>query len=643
MIGFIRSFFQSKLGVILSLAFIGVIALLFASGDVVGSRMGNGVSLGGDHAAKVGKQTITTGALSQAVSNAFDRQREQQPTLSMKEFLANGAVGQVLDDLIDRAAIFEFGRRHGIAASDRLVDSEIVKIPAFRGPTGAFDEKVYRQALAQNGLTDQTVRGDIMQGLVARQVLVPAAFGAVATESLAQRFAALAKERRSGVVTLVPSQDFAPAGDPDQATLTRYFAAHSSAYSRPERRTIRYATFSDAALKSVPAPTETEIAKAYADNRAQYAPSESRTITQVILPTQAAAQAVQAEVARGTALDAAARAKGLLANKLTVTREELSGQTSREVADAVFGAASGKLAGPARSPIGWHLARIDSVTSKPGKSLDQARPELVAKLAAVKRRAALSDMSAKLEEQLDGGANLGEVAKDMGLTVTTLPPVTADGRIFGKSESVPAEVARVVQTAFSMEREGQPQLAEVVPGQTFVIFDVAQITPAAPPPLAEIRNQVVADWKRSEGWAKAKAAADRALASIAKGMPYEQALNALKVPLKGEVFNVTREQLIAQGGRIPAPLALMFSMAKGTTKRLEAPGKAGWFIVTLRDIVPGAVAPNDPRIAGIQNELGRLTAREYAESFRRALRKEVGVEKDTSALKSVASRLTGGN
>ena len=62
---------------------------------------------------------------------------------------------------------------------------------------------------------------------------------------------------------------------------------------------IRYATFGDGALKAVPAPTEAEIAARYNANQAAYAPLETRRLTQLVVPTEAAARAIADEVAKG--------------------------------------------------------------------------------------------------------------------------------------------------------------------------------------------------------------------------------------------------------------------------------------------------------------------------------------------------------
>ncbi len=643
MISFFRSMFQSRIGVIVTLGFVALIALAFASSDITGTGFG-GVA-GGDRAATVGDTTIGTAELNQTVSSAFNRAREQDPTLTMQRFIAQGGVDEVLDSMIDRYAIAEFGREHGLVASDALVGSEIVKIPAFQGPDGRFSEAVYRQVLAQQQLSDKAVRSDLAQGLIAKQVLVPAAFGATAPTALALRYAQLARERRTGDIALIPSSAFAPTAAPPESALAEFYKANRAAYTQPERRTLRYATFGEDAVKNRRGPTDAEIARAYEADKAKYAASETRTVTQVIVPTEAAARALAAEVAGGKALDAAARAKGLLPSQGAVTRSQLAAQSSGAVADAVFKAAQGVLAPPTKGPLGWHVARVDGITRKPAQSLADVRSEIVTALDAKLRRDALSDLAAGLEEQFDGGASLGDAARELGVTLTTTAPLTANGQVFGQAgQTAPPELARVLQTAFLMDSENQPQLAEIEPGQTFLIFDVAEITQSAPPPLTQIRARVVADWAKAQGALRAKAAADKALAALAKGGTMDAALTGAGASAATrQSIDLGRQDLVQQGQRVPPPLALLFSMAERTAKKLEAPGREGWFVIRLADIEPGRVEPGDPALPALTRELGGLAGREYADQLRTALRREVGSEKNAAAIRAVRSQLTGGN
>ena len=641
MLTFFRSMFQSKIGIAVTLGFLALIAVAFAASDITGSNFG-GVS-GGDRAAKVGDQTIGTGALSQAVSNAFDGERQQNPTLTMQRFVASGAITQVLDSLIDRNAIYDFGKKVGIVASDALVGSELAKIPAFLGPDGNFNDKQYRSVLSQQRLTDAQVREDIAQGLVAKQVLVPVAFGASTPTDLARRYGELTLEKRKGTIAFIPSESFAPKSAPSNAVLAQYFKANTGSYVVPERRSIRYAVFADDAIKGGRGPTDAEIQQAYTANKAAYAASETRTLSQVIVPTEAAAKALAAEVAGGAKLDAAARTKGLLPSQAAVTREQLTAQASAAVAQAVFAAPKGALAIPAKSGLGWHVVKVDGVTTKAARSLAEVRGELVEQIAVKLKRDALSDFTARIEEELDQGGSIGDVAKELGVTPLVTAPLTADGKVFGKpGEAVPADLARVLQTVFLMDGEGKAQLAEVVPGKKFVVFEAADIAPAAPPPLAAIRAIVAADWAREQGATAARAAADKAIAAIGRGMPLAEALRTADAgAARTEAIDATRKDVAASGKVIP-PVALLFSMAQRTTKRLETPRDGGWFVVRLDEIVPGKLAANDPLVAQLAAQLGQLTGREYADQFRKALRNEVGVERNPAALRAVRERLVGG-
>ena len=644
MLNFFRSFMKSRLGVFLSLGFLILIALAFAAADVTGSGQFGSVT-GGERVASVGKRKIGTADLAQAATSGLDQIKQQNPRMSMPSFIAGGGLTQALDQLVDRAAIAEFGKAHGVIASDRLVDSEIAKIDAFKGIDGKFSQNAFRALLAQKGLSESAVRQDLADGLVARQLLVPAAFGARMPRAGVERYAALLTERRNGSIAMIPAAAFAPKGEPSAADLAAYYTAHRGQYIRPERRVIRYAVFDDSAIRNVPAPTEAEIAARYNGNKAQFAATEYRRLTQLVLPTEAAAKAVLAEVTGGKSLDAAASAKGLATASLgPVTASALVAQTNEAVAGAAFAAAKGKIIGPVRAPLGWTLLRVEAIDARAGKTLDQARTEIAAEIAAQKKRAALSDFTAKVEEEFDKGGSLGDVIKELGLELKQTAPLTADGKVYGAAGTAPAELGRVVQTAFAMEREGQPQLAEVVPGKQFVVFDVSQITASAAAPIAEIRADVMADLMLEKGAAAAKAAADKIRLAAGKGGDLAAAVAGLGVALPPvQHVDIDREQFARQQNGVPPPLALMFSMAQGTAKVLAAPGNRGWFVVSLARIVPGDPARIAPLFAQASAELAQVTGREYADQLRKAMRDEMGVKKNQVAIDAVSRQLTGSN
>jgi len=643
MLSFFRSMLNSKIGAAVALLVLVLIALAFASGDIAGLR-GTSVD-GGTAVAVVGGEKIDANVLEQGAKRSLERVKQQSPTATMKILVEQGGLEQVLDDLIGRAALFAFGKQNKIVVSDRLIDSELTQIPGFQGVDGKFDQNTYRQVLARQGISEQALRDDIRQNLTAQQLVSAAQFGTVLPTYVATRYATLLDETRSGSVIALPSLLFAPQTQPSDAQLAAFYKSHLSRFIRPERRVVRYAQFGEDVLKNVPAPTDAEIAKRFDTDKALYAAQDNRKITQLIVPTEAAAKAIVAEISGGKSLEMAASEKGLSAAKLEfMSREQLSSQFSPGVADAVFAASTGKLAAPQKSPLGWHVIRVDEEQKKPARTLAEVRTDIAATLTTEKRRTAFTDLLAKIEDQFGDGANLGEVAKALGVAVETTPPITADGGIYQQpGQSVPDVLKPVLQTAFSMEQE-EPQVAEVERGKTFVVFDVSDVAPSAPAPLAQIRNDVKFAWMLDAGAQAARAAAVRLQAEIRKGRSIEQAIAGVgrKLPPVQQV-GMSRATLTAAmraGRQIPPPVALMFKMAKGTVKVQSAEGERGWFVVQLKDIATGTVqAPQ--LVAATRSELGPQMGEVYAAALQEAVKKDVGVKRNEAAIKSVRDQLAG--
>ena len=128
-------------------------------------------------------------------------------------------------------------------------------------------------------------------------------------DGVALRYAQLLKEHRSGLVALLPAAAFAPQIAPSDQALGAFYTVHRAAFIQPETRVLRYAIFGDDAVRNVAAPSDAEIAAYYNANQGQYAASQSRRITQLVAPTQAAAQAIAGEVAKGTTLEAVVKAR----------------------------------------------------------------------------------------------------------------------------------------------------------------------------------------------------------------------------------------------------------------------------------------------------------------------------------------------
>lgn len=641
MLTFFRRFFQSKIGLPIFLGFLVLMALAFAAADITGTGF-SGVS-GSDRVAVVGGEPIASTELVTATNNALEQVRQQNPTLSMPEFIAAEALDEVLRQLIDRNAIGLYARQYGLRAGDNLVNSEILQIEAFKSLSGEFDEQTYLAALRQRGLTDAVFRNDLVNGLLEDQLLRPALAAPQMPAKVARQYASLVLERRKGEIALIPSTAFAPAGDPSEGQLAEWYGKNRTMFMRPERRTLRFAVFGDDSLKVNAVPTEAEIAARYKRDAAQYQASERRAVTAFVVPTQEAAKALAARIRSGTSLEAAAREAGFSASPTDLRdRQALANTTSLAFAENAFKAAQGGVIEPAQGNLGWYVARVDKIERIPARSLAEVRGTIAAALGVEKRNAAIADLVAEIEGEIDSGTALAEVAKAYGLTVETTPALLANGQAFGKPDvQIVPQLAPVLATAFQME-ESEPQLAEVVPGKQFVMFEVARLDEASAPPLAEVKEQAIAGWKRAQGAILAKQAADRIAAKARGADGLAAALAAEGKPHELERIDLERRALLSQRGRnIPAPLVLMFSMAEGSVKVLEGPRNVGWYVVSLADISTNPVESEPGLLEQTRAQLAPTLTEEYRRQAAAAMRKELGTTRDDAAIEAVRKRLAG--
>ncbi len=641
MITFIRSLINSRWGAVVALAFIAMIAVAFALGDVTGSNSFGGLS--GGNVASVGNRKIALGEFNEALDNRLRAERKDNPTLDMARFVEGGGLDSTLEQLINRYALAVFGEKYGVSVSKRLIDSEILQIPGSKGLDGKYSDEAFQAFLQQIGLSEKMVRDDLTQNLYTQQILPVAASGPMAPDSLVLPYASLLLEKRNGQVAVIPSAAYFPKEAPSDAVLSQYYRMNAAKFTIPEKRAISYALFGADLVSAKAKPSEADIAAYYEANAAQYAASESRDISQIIVPTEDAAKSVADKIANGQSLANVASELGLSVTKTTgATRAALTASGSKQVADAVFAATQGSLATPSRGRLGWFVVRVDAVKQVGARPLASVRGEIEAALTATRRVEMLADLTAEMEDAFADGSNITDVAKANGLTVETSPKLLANGQNPANPAYKPIpEMQVILPAAFQMETDGDPQLIEVVPGQRFAMIAIADFEEAAPPPLASVRPIVEQQWALAEGAKKARNAADQVRKAIDSGKPIAEALASLGIQTPAvESLSGTRAELSKEGQPISPPLSLMFAMKKGTAKMLQVPGNRGWFVVYLTDVIKGDASGNIEMLNARKAELSGMLQQEYAGQLIAAAAKDVGVEKNEDGIAELRNRLT---
>jgi peptidyl-prolyl cis-trans isomerase D len=641
MITFIRSLMNSKFGAVFALLFVGLIAVAFALGDVTGSGSFGGIT--GGNVAKVGDKNLTVGEFETSIKNRLSAERQQNPTLDINSFAEAGGFESTLNQLINRYAIAIFGEKYGMAISKRVVDYEIRQFPASKTADGKFSQIAFERFLQANNIDEKTIRTDIVQNLFAEQMLPTTEKGPAAPDKFAFAYASLLLEKRTGEVSIIPSQAYLPSAPPSDAVLAKYYKDNATKFTVPEKRAINYAFFDRAIIGDKAKPTAQDVAAYYKANSEKYQSGETRSISQVIVPTEAAAKTVAQKISGGASIASVAGELGLqVSSSKDQTRETLTKSSSKAVADAVFNAPQNGVSVPAKASLGWYVIKIDDTKQTSAKSLADATPEIEKILAVEKQATVLNTITAEIEDELAGGKTMADMAKDQGLKVETTPKLFANGQNPDNPQYRPIpEMQKIIPAAFQLDGDGDAQLVEIIPGEKFAIISVSVIEEAAPPPLDKVRPIILQQWAISQGAIRAKAAAAQVIKAINSGLSLREAMAALKIPVPpAQTVTGTRQELRQQGQQLPPPLALMFQMKQGSAKELEAPNGAGYFVINLKQIVKGDATGKAEMLAATKREVSQLILQEHGQQFVMAVSKDVGVKKYDSVLAQSRTSLT---
>ncbi|GGA59651.1 peptidylprolyl isomerase [Sphingomonas psychrolutea] len=644
MISFIRRFITNPIGAAIALGFVALMGLIFVLSDRAGLSGSGSSAAQGDVAVTVGNKTITVAELRAAAQRDVDQYRQQNPQLDMAGFVAGGGFEATVERMIDSAAFRAYAKQQGMIISKKSVDGIIASQPGLAGIDGKFDPKKYEAALQQIGSTDAQVRDDLTDQIVTRHLIIPTVGATQVPVQLALPYSSLLLEQRRGVIGFIPTQAVPAGPAPTDAELTIYYARNVSRYRVPERRILRYALVNPATVAAQITPTEAEIAAAYKAQSAKYAPADLRTIVQVVLADQAAATALAAKVRSGTPIEAAARAAGL--EPITATDVQKAAyvtQSSVEIANAAFAGKVGDVVGPLRAPLGFVVLKIEKQRTQAAKTLAEATPELKAALLTQKTGTVLGKLRASFDDALARDHFDGLVAKNK-LTALRTPALLANGVDPDAPTAKPdPALAQIVAAGFAAQAGDEAQTIPLGTDGSFALAQLDKIVAAAPRPLAQIRDIVARDFTIERSQRAARQVAATVVAAASKGTPLAQALGAtgLKLPPLRPIAG-PRAQLLANPRAVPPPLALLFAMAQNTTKLLEAPENAGFFIIHLDTIVPGDARGNGKVIAGTRSDIGKVIGREYAAQFGKAVQRAVGVKRNAAAIAKLKADLLGG-
>ena len=641
MLSFFRRVSKSKIGTGV-MAFV-LIAILggFALADLSNFGTGNlGLGMASGTLAKVGDQEVSEREMSDAMQRRLQQARQQRPDADYASVM--GDFEPLFQSLLDERSLMAFGDKYDFPLSRRMIDAEIAQLPGTKGLNGQFSEQAYQAFLGQQRLTDAEVRQVLAGGLLQRMLLTPVVTNVRVPVGMATPYASMLLEARQGEAVNVPLDVFKAGLQPSDAQLQQFYAANRARYMIPEQRVLRIARIGPEQVASVTA-SDQEVTAYYNANKTTYAPSDTRSLSQVVVQDQATANAIAQRAKGGATLAAAAAPAGSGAAVTTLqdqTRGAYAGVAGDKAANAVFSAAQGAVVGPLQSDFGWVVVKVDSVKAGGGKTLEQAKAEIAAKLTADKRKAAIEDLVDKVQSALDNGSNFSEAVGAAKLAVTATPLITPSGTSrTDATYKLPPELAPALKTGFDIAPNDPPEIVTLPSEAGYAIVSPEQVVAAAPAPLASIRDRIAGDWINDQATQRARAAASQIAAKASGNVSLADAVKGVGAALPApQTIAARRIQVTQAQGNVQLALKMLFAVLPGHSRMAPIP-QGGFVVVKVEKATPGNALLAPGLIGQVESELNQASSQDYAQEFVADVKREMKAKRNDSAIQAFKTRL----
>ncbi len=572
--------------------------------------------------ATVGDQSIRAADLQKAIEPALERMRTQFGSgIDSQQLKQLGVVDTLLSQLIDRSLLDQEAKRLGLEVSDDVIRGAIYDNPAFRGPDGKFDRRMFTQVLSMNRLSEEQLVARLRHDIPRADLVQAITAGVSAPQPVVDVLYRYRHEKRVADIVSFSVSAIADTGPPSEADLTQFHEAHSDLFRAPEYRAFTVASLSPADMKQAAEIPEDKLRKEYELRKDDYESLEQREIQQILSPSEAKANEAAAAVASGKEWKEVATSiagqdpetveLGLLNRK----------EIPQELGDIAFELPLNEVSRPIKTPLGWHILRIVRIEPAAAQGFDDVKAKLAVEMQLQDAADRLSKLGNQADDALAGGGKLDEVAAKYGLTLTSVAAVDETGHDpDGKPVTLPVVPDEILKSAFATGPGETGRVADTQDGSVFAIR-VDKVTPPQTRPLAEVKDKAIAGWqaeqKRQAATKQAEdlAALANAETSLAKAAG-DKGLTLLAA--------VSLTRAAQPGQRVPAALvAKLFAAKPGDVVTVS--DASGAHTAQLKDIqAPEAIS--EAEAAKLADQLVAEAKLDIAGEFTQALRRRFPVE-----------------
>lgn len=541
-------------------------------------------------------------------------------------FAQLGGAQRMVDQAENRGLLQVYSRDLGFQIPVATVVQYIEADPNLAGTGGRFDRGRFEYYLRQTGQSEEQYVASEQTQLRASYVLSAVTGPLTAPETLVRNVYSHEAELRSADTVLVPTASITDIAPPDDAALTAWHEAEAARYQAPEYRDGLLIQMTPADFIQDVAVSEEEIAAEYQARLAGLSTPELRNVDQVVVQDPAMADKIITAVKGGKPFAEVVRevTQGEPVALGQVTKERLPA----DIADAVFALPAGAVSDVLKSPFGLHVVFVSAVTPATTRPLAEVEGELRNALALGRASDAMESVRVQMEDELAGGVSLTDAAQKLNLKLETFAAIDAagqgrDGVNLGMS---PEAVGLIFETEV-----GESGYVTPLNDGSYAVAQINQIIPPALKPLAEVRDQAIADWTAAQQATRARALAEEIVAKVKAGTDLKTEAEA-----RGLAVKSSKPFLRVEGdgeNGINGPLAAdLFKLKTGEVTIGMSP--EGAIVARLTKIQAADPAAQAEAMKEAATRETQALGGDLRQAFLQALKAELPVERDDTVWQS---------
>ena len=514
---------------------------------------------------------------------------------------------RALDQLVDRVLILQEAEKLKIQVSDEELAQTIRDIRAFQ-TAGVFDNQRYLNTLSRTKLSAETFEEQQREALIIDkfQNFISGNIKVSELEAL-QWYKYNNTEVDVDYVVLEPGQfkNIEPTAD----EILDFFDQHKETYKTDPEIKARYIYLNPADFVAKVTVTEEDIRDYYESNPEKFKNPKTVHARHILIKVAQNAKPEEVESAHQRAEDVLKLARegkdfAALARQYsegpTKTKGGDLGTFRREAmvkpfADKAFSMKAGDISDPVRTRFGWHIIKVEKINPAKTLSLDEAREDIEKTLKTERSRNLAYDEAETVYETAFEGQELAAIAQERNLKILTT-------QLFSQKRP-PKDIkdaARFASVAFGLSVDEVSDVQEF--GDGYYVIEVVEKVPAKIPELKAVEDRVKKDVIKQKQDAKALSEANRFLAELKKGQPFNTISQKFKLAPKKTGFFKRNDSIptIGQEAEIASTAFKLSDHDPLPSEPLK--GQKGYYVISFRE-------RKEPELNGFEKEKAALKDR----------------------------------